>query len=137
MVSYLVDSSVWLEFFRQRGTPAAHLIRQLITSDPTVLLGCPPVRMELAVDLDDLRRHRTLKVYDGLPSAGITDDDFDLAAAIYRAVRQSGHTIRSHQDSVIAAIALRQDATVVHRDVDFDRMAEVIPDLAVLRLPDR
>ena len=137
MVRYLVDSSVWLEFFRQRGTPAAQLIRELITSDPTVLLGCPPVRMELAVDPEDLRRHRTLKVYDGLTSSGITEDDFDLAAAIYRAVRQSGHTIRSHQDSVIAAIALRTAATLVHKDVDFDRMAELVPDLAVLRLPDR
>ena len=137
MVRYLVDSSVWLEFFRQRGTPAAQLIRELITSDPTVLLGCPPVRMELALDPEDLRRHRTLKVYDGLTSSGITEDDFDLAAAIYRAVRQSGHTIRSHQDSVIAAIALRTAATLVHKDVDFDRMAELVPDLAVLRLPDR
>jgi predicted nucleic acid-binding protein len=136
MVSYLVDSSVWVEFFRQRGTPAAQLIRQLITSDPTVLLGCPPVRLELALDPDDLRRHRTLKVYDGLPSTGITEEDFDLAAAIYRAGRQTGHTIRSHQDSVIAAIAVRSDATLVHNDIDFDRMAEVVPDLAVLRLPD-
>jgi predicted nucleic acid-binding protein len=136
-VSYLVDSSAWVEFFRQRGTPAAQLIRQLITSDPTVLLGCPPVRMELALESDDLRRHRTLKVYDGLPSTGISEEDFDLAAAIYRAVRQSGHTIRSRLDSVIAAIAMREEATLVHRDVDFDRMTEVVPDLAVLRLPDR
>jgi predicted nucleic acid-binding protein len=136
-VSYLVDSSVWAEFFRQRGTPAAQLIRQLITSDPTVLLGCPPVRMELALDPDDLRRHRTLKVYDGLPSTGIIEEDFDLAAAIYRAVRQSGHTIRSHLDSVIAAIAIRSETVLVHKDVDFDRMAEVVDELAVLRLPDR
>jgi predicted nucleic acid-binding protein len=136
-VSYLVDSSVWVEFFRKRGTPAAQIIRQLMTSDPTSLVGCPPVRMELAVEPDDLRRHRTLKVYDGLTPTGIADDDFDLAAAIYRAVRQSGHTVRSHQDSVIAAIALRTDATLVHNDVDFDRIAEVVTELAVLRLPDR
>ena len=135
-MSYLVDSSVWAEFFRQRGTPAAQLIRQLITSGPTVLLGCPPVRMELALDPEDLRRHRTLKVYDGLPSTGIIEEDFDLAAAIYRSVRQSGHTIRSHLDSVIAAIAMRSEAVLVHNDVDFDRMAEVVDDLAVLRLPD-
>ena len=45
--------------------------------------------------------------------------------------------VRSHQDSVIAAIALRTDATLVHNDVDFDRIAEVVTDLAVLRLPDR
>ena len=102
-MSYLVDSSIWVEFFRERGTPAAQIIRELMTSDPTGLVGCPPVRMELAVEPDDLRRHRTLKVYDGLTPTGIAEDDFDLAAAIYRAVRQSGHTIRSHQDSLIGA----------------------------------
>jgi hypothetical protein len=37
---------------------------------------------------------------------------------------------------VIAAIAVRVEATLVHNDVDFDRMVEIIPDLAVLRLPD-
>jgi len=137
MVSYLVDSSIWVEFFRKRGTPAARTIREIMTSDPTSLIGCPPVRMELALDPDDLRRHRTLKVYDGLSPAGIAEDDFDLAAALCRAVRQTGHTIRSHQDSVIAAIALRVDATLVHNDVDFDRIAEVVTQLAVLRLPDR
>ena len=136
MTSYLVDSSIWVEFFRERGTPAAQIIRKLMRSDPTGLVGCPPVRMELAVEPDDLRRHRTLKVYDGLTPTGIAEDDFDLAAAIYRAVRQSGHTIRSHQDSLIAAIALRADATLVHNDVDFDRIAVVVADLSVLRLPE-
>jgi predicted nucleic acid-binding protein len=136
MVSYLVDSSVWVQFFRQRGTPATQLIRQLIDSGPATLLGCPPVRMELALELDDLRRHRTLKVYDGFPASGITEDDFDLAAAIYRAVRRSGHTIRSHQDNLIAAIAIRTETVLVHNDVDFDRMANVVTELAVLRLPD-
>ncbi len=135
-MTYLVDSSVWVEFLRQRGTPAAHLIRELMTSDPSSLIGCPPVRMELAVEPDDLRRHRTLKVYDGLTPSGIAEDDFDLAAAIYRAVHQTGHTIRSHQDSLVAAIALRVDATLVHNDIDFDRMADVVTELAVLRLPE-
>ena len=135
-MTYLVDSSVWARFFRQRGTGAAPFIRDLMTNDPRSLIGCPPVRMELAVDPDDLRRHRLLRVYDGFTRSGITEEDFDDAAAIYRAVRQRGHTIRSHQDALIAAIALRINATLVHDDVDFDRIDEVVTDLAVLRLPD-
>lgn len=136
-MTYLVDSSVWAAFFRQRGSGYAPFIRELMTNDPRSLIGCPPVRMELAADPDDLRRHRLLRVYDGFTRSGITEDDFDLAAAIYRSVRQKGHTIRSHQDCVIAAIALRMDATLVHDDIDFDRIAEVVTELAVLRLPDR
>jgi predicted nucleic acid-binding protein len=136
-MTYLVDSSVWAEFFRQRGSGSAPFIRKLMTDDPRSLIGCPPVRMELAVDSDDLRRHRLLRVYDGFTRSGISEDDFDLAAAIYRAVRQNGHTIRSHQDCIIAAIALRLEATLVHNDIDFDRIAEGVTELSVLRLPDR
>lgn len=135
MVTYLVDSSVWVEFFRRKGTPAGRFLRERMAADPTTLLGCAPVRMELAIDPDDLRRHRTLKVYEGLLSAGISEDDFDLAAALYRAVRQTGHTIRSRPDTLVAAIALRVGARLVHNDADFDRIAEVATDLAVLRLP--
>jgi predicted nucleic acid-binding protein len=99
--------------------------------------GCPPVRMELMVDPQDFRRRRIMRIYDGFVSTNIVEDDFDLAAEVYREVQKRGHTIRSQIDCVIAAIAVRQGATLVHNDVDFDRMADVVPDLAVLRLPDR
>jgi predicted nucleic acid-binding protein len=137
MVTYLVDTSVWAGFFRNRGTPANQQLDALIDADSRQIRGCPPVRMELAVDQDDLRRRRLLRTYDGFLSAGIVSDDFDLAAEVYRMAQRRGHTIRSQLDCVIAAIALRAEATLVHNDVDFDRIAEVIPDLAVLRLPDR
>lgn len=108
-----------------------------MAADPHRILACPPVRMELSVDSDDLRRRRLLRVYDDFPSAGITADDFDLAAELYRAAQQHGYTIRAQLDCLIAAIALRAGATLVHNDVDFDRIAEVVTNLAVLRLPDR
>jgi predicted nucleic acid-binding protein len=136
MVTYLVDTSVWAGFFRNRGTPANQQLDALIDADPRQIRGCPPVRMELAVDPDDLRRRRLLRTYDGFLSTDVMSDDFDLAAEIYRMARRYGHTIRSQLDCVIAAIAMRVNATLVHNDIDFDRMGEVVPELAVLRLPD-
>ena len=56
-------------------------------------------------------------------------------ADIYRSMRAGGHTPRSITDCLIAAIGLRVAATVVHNDVDFDRIAAAVPDLSVLRLP--
>lgn len=44
--------------------------------------------------------------------------------------------LRTFLDCLIAAAALRADATLVHRDTDFDRMSEIAPYLGVLRLPD-
>jgi predicted nucleic acid-binding protein len=135
VVNYLIDSSAWFEFFRATGSPANVRLRALIVDEASSLLGCPPVRMELAFDPHDLRRHRILAVYDGFPSAGVYADDFDTAADIYRSMRASGHTPRSITDCLIAAIGLRVAATVVHNDVDFDRIASAVPDLSVLRLP--
>ena len=137
MVIYLVDTSVWAGFFRDRGTPANQQLKALIDADPRQVRGCPPVRMELSIDPNDLRRRRLMRAYDGFPSTGIVPDDFDLAAEVYRAVQQRGHTIRSQLDCIIAAIAMRSEAVLVHNDVDFDRMAECVDTLAVLRLPDR
>jgi predicted nucleic acid-binding protein len=135
-VNHLVDTSVWVDYFRDPDGVVAEQLAAIIRAQPGRVLGCPPVRMELASDEQDFRRRRLLRTYDSLPSSGITSDDFDLAAAIYRVARAHGQTIRSHLDCVIGAIALRLDAVLVHNDVDFDRMAECVPDLAVLRLPD-
>jgi predicted nucleic acid-binding protein len=135
-VSYLVDSSVWISFFHDPQGPLGQRFASLMSEGPTEVLGCPPVRMELMVDPQDFRRRRIMRIYDGFVSTNIAEDDFDLAAEVYRAVQKRGNTIRSQIDCLIAAIAVRQGATLVHNDADFDRMAGVIPDLAVLRLPD-
>ncbi|HJQ44739.1 MAG TPA: hypothetical protein VJ870_00245 [Amycolatopsis sp.] len=44
--------------------------------------------------------------------------DFHQAAHLYRAVRESGNTVRSSIGSLIAAVALRRNATIVHKDAD-------------------
>ncbi len=53
--------------------------------------------------------------------------DFRTAASLYRDARPAGHTIRSLVDCLIAAVALRHDATVVHVDRDFELLALVSP----------
>jgi predicted nucleic acid-binding protein len=136
-VTFLCDTSVWISYFRDPEGQIANRLDSLLDENRGSMIGCPPVRMELSMDDQDLRRRRVLRVYDGFRTVGVMDDDFDLAAAVYRAARTEGHTIRSQLDCVIAAIAMRSDATLVHNDADFDRMAECVDTLAVLRLPDR
>ena len=55
--------------------------------------------------------------------------DFDLAAEIHRATRRAGHTIRSSNDLLIAAVAIRTGYALLHDDVDFERISAVIPEL--------
>ncbi len=61
--------------------------------------------------------------YEFLPLASL--DDVEQAAALYRHCRRSGLTIRGMNDCVIAAVAIRTGAAVLHFDRDFDAMAKL------------
>ncbi len=50
--------------------------------------------------------------------------DYDAAAALYRTCRQRGHTVRKLIDCLIAAVAVRANVPVLHRDADFDILAQ-------------
>jgi predicted nucleic acid-binding protein len=59
-----------------------------------------------------------------LPLLGVSAlEDGERAAAIHRACRARGHTVRDIVDCLIAAVAIRNDAVVLHRDRDFDVIA--------------
>lgn len=61
------------------------------------------------------------RLVNGLASLEVeTATDFRSAAGIYRAARSAGQTIRSINDCVVAAVALRHHARVAHRDADFE-----------------
>jgi len=53
--------------------------------------------------------------------------DYTEGAALYKLLRNEGLTLPSITDCLIAAIARRRDATVVHADADFDRIAARYP----------
>lgn len=46
------------------------------------------------------------------------------AATIYRELRWRGVTIRSQIDALIAAVAIRLDVPVLHRDRDYEQIAK-------------
>jgi hypothetical protein len=54
-------------------------------------------------------------------SAGLAD--YEAAARLYRGCRRRGETIRNMADRLIAAVAIRSGARVLHRDRDFDAIA--------------
>jgi predicted nucleic acid-binding protein len=52
--------------------------------------------------------------------------DYPEAAAIYRLARYGGRTVRSLVDCLIAAVAIRMGATLVHCDQDFNVIASCV-----------
>jgi predicted nucleic acid-binding protein len=131
----LLDTSGWIEYLRDTGSPACTEVARLLRR-PQTLATTEPIIMELlagASTLTSLRELETLTAGLALLSVDITVDYHD-AAAIYRAARSAGRTIRRMNDCLIAAVAARTNATLVHRDTDFDVIADAVP-LDIRRLP--
>lgn len=132
----LVDSSAWIEYLRGTGSPAHLEVRRLLHEEPGAVAITEPIAMELLAGATDDRALARLETLTGglrlLPvSAGL---DYRDAALVYRAVRARGGTVRKPLDCLIAVVALRTGATLVHRDRDFDVLGAALPDLEVRSL---
>lgn len=126
----LVDTSVWVEFFR-RGT--GFRFEGLYDLDEVVT--CLPVVQEVLQGFDDQRAFRLAReAMRSLPiiESPLSTEVFEEAVDLYRAARRAGLTIRSGIDCLIAACAVRHSLPVLHLDRDFDSLARVAP-LEVLR----
>lgn len=123
----LIDTSAWIEYLRATGSAAAIEVRRLLSTEADRVVMCEPVAMEiLSGAVDDDKHAKLEQLVNGLPSLRIDDAvDFRSAGAIYRAARRAGQTIRSVNDCLIAAVSMRHDASIVHRDADFEVIAGI------------
>ena len=130
---YLIDSSVWVEYLRRTGSPAHLEVRRLVHEQPSALAFTEPIAMELLAGASGPQLLEKLeKLIAGLPLLAVDAlVDYRAAATAARTSRRLGHPIRSIVDCLIAAVAVRTEAELVHRDRDFDRLADCLPDLRV------
>jgi hypothetical protein len=116
----LADTSAWVEFLRATGHPVHQRLRALLVADRVAITEV--VLMELLAgaragrELHELRsRLVSLPI---LPLEGLID--FEEAALLYRTCREGGESVRDLRDCLIAAVAIREGASVLHNDADFD-----------------
>lgn len=122
----LIDTSAWIEYFRATGSAAAAEVRRLLSTEPDRVVMCEPVAMEILSGAVDDKCAKLEQLVNGLPSLKVDDAvDFRSAAAIYRAARHAGQTIRSVNDCLIAAVSIRHGASIIHRDADFEAIAAI------------
>lgn len=123
----LPDSSAWIEYLRATGSDQHRAVRALLAGDEIAVTD--PVIMEILAgarsdaDLQRLRRLMAGCRYVGVQAPG----DFEDAAALQRRCRAGGATVRRLVDCLIAAVAIRADLEVLHRDRDFDTIAAHCP----------
>jgi len=120
----LVDTSVWIELFTASESTADLWLTERIRADLPIVVP-EVVLMELLIGTTDeakaaLRRRR-LQRFVIEPLAPVRDAED--AAAIHRGCRRHGHTVHSMIDCLVAAMALRLEMPVAHRDRDFEVIA--------------
>lgn len=124
----LVDTSAWIDHLRATDSPASRELSILIENSAD-LATTEPVVMELLAGADTPARAESIeRLTNGLPLLGVDPRlDFRQAAAVYLTMRRTGQTVRSMVDCLIAAVALRNEVAVLHKDADFDAIASCLP----------
>jgi hypothetical protein len=119
----LVDSSVWIEFFRRDSD-----LDLEASLDLEEVVTCLPVIQEVLQGFDDQRTYllaREAMFAFPVVESPLSDEVHLQAVDLYRAARRAGLTVRSSVDCLIGACALRNSLTVAHHDRDFDALAKV------------
>jgi predicted nucleic acid-binding protein len=117
----LVDTSAWIEFLRDTGSPVCDRVDSMLGGDIAV---CDPVRMEVLAGARSDEHVRDLRGLLARASTIATEPtDYEDAAALYRTCRRGGEPVRRLIDCLIAAVAIKAGVPVLHADADFDALA--------------
>lgn len=117
----LVDTSAWIEFLRDTGSDVCVAVDRLLDADLAI---CDAVSMEILAGARDERHLIQLR---GLIARATmlptTTADYEVASSMYRSCRTHGETVRKLIDCLIAAVAVRAGAEILHADSDFAAVA--------------
>jgi predicted nucleic acid-binding protein len=119
----LVDTSVWIDFFRASPGPAGMELRRMIqVTEPLALSGIIVAEILQGLRSDVARIERFLGLWDILEPNALST--YRQAAAISRLARSKGLTLTTI-DSLIASVAIENHARVFTLDKDFSRLARI------------
>lgn len=120
MNKIIVDTSAWIDFFRNQAGEIGDMVAALIEQDRAVLVG--PILSEL---LQGLKTHQEAgslsELFKILPYLEITRGDWEMAGDFLRKLRRNGVTVPL-SDAVIAAVAKNNDHAVLTLDKHFDHL---------------
>jgi hypothetical protein len=116
----IVDTTVWIDYFRGRRTAQTRWLDQALGVTRVGL--CDLILCEILQgmpsDADAAAVLAQMSSFDLLDTGGM-----DLAvesARNYRRLRARGHTVRRTIDCLIATLCLREGHELLHNDRDFD-----------------
>ena len=116
----LVDSSVWIDYFRGNATPQTDKLDSLLGTDPLAIgdLILTDVLQGFGSERDF---NQAKKMLTSLVVVDLCGQDIAIQAAKnYRALRALGVTVRKTIDAVIATRCIESGYTLLHSDRDFE-----------------
>lgn len=127
----LVDTSAWIEWFRGTDSAAARLVAAL-RDDPHRIATTQPIGLEVRAGTRRSNLPAVNRVLDNAVQLSVQpEEDFDVAAELSIRCRESGRPVRALMDCLIAAVAIRTGAVLVHQDRDYQTLALVATQLRV------
>lgn len=130
----LVDSSVWIDYFRGTPTPETDRLDALLGTEPLVIgdLVLAEVLQGFGSDHDFNQGKKLLM---SLPVVELVGGDVAIQAARnFRILRARGITIRKTIDTLIATSCIENGLALLYSDRDFDPFVRLLGLRAVLPL---
>ena len=116
----LVDSSVWIDYFRGTITPQTDRLDELLGHEPLAIGDL--ILTEVLQGVADERAFLEVKLV--LTSLAVVElggkEVAILAAQNYRELRGRGVTVRKTIDTIIATRCLKDGYSLLHSDRDFE-----------------
>lgn len=122
----LVDSSVWIDYFRNVASEQTDVLDALLEAEP-VVVGDLILTEVLQGFADDAQFKLARRLFDSDSIATIALAGHDIAikaAQNHRTLRSRGVTVRKTIDTIIATRCIEDRLTLLHSDRDFDPFVE-------------
>ncbi len=118
----LVDTSAWICFFARRGYPEIKKALSVLLEEDRATVAGPIVVEMIQGARTEEEKENIIKWIKGIHWLPVTDALWYDAAEMAFALRRKGITT-SAIDTLIAALAIEYDCSLLHRDSHFDLIA--------------
>jgi predicted nucleic acid-binding protein len=120
----LVDSSVWIDYFRGTSTPEADTLDSLLGIEP-IAIGDLILTEVLQGFVSDRDFNQAKKLLTSLVIMDLAGQAIAVQAAKnFRVLRAHGGTVRKTIDTVIATRCIESRLSLLYSDRDFDPFVE-------------
>ena len=121
----LVDSSVWIDYFRGTMTAQTEILDALLGQEPLAIGDLILTEVLQGFRNDERDFNDARKMLTALTVVELGGEEIAIQAAKnFRALRKLGVTVRKTIDTVIATRCIESGYDLLHNDRDFDPFAK-------------